>query len=224
MNKENLPENELRHIRSMMERSSRFISLSGLSGVAAGFCGLVGAVVAYPYVMGQKPLFIDVEKGKQQWALSDPAFILNSYLFWIAAFTLVAAVLAAFIFTYIRSKKQGIPVWGHQATRLAINIAIPLFIGGLFLLKAIVLGAFLLVVPGCLIFYGLALLNASKYTVPEIRLLAISQLALAAVNLFIPYGYGIYFWTIGFGLLHIIYGILMWYKYERGDESILEKQ
>ena len=38
---------ELQHIKRMMERSSRFISLSGFSGIAAGFCALVGAWFAH---------------------------------------------------------------------------------------------------------------------------------------------------------------------------------
>ena len=40
---EQQPLEELQHIKRMMERSSRFISLSGLSGIAAGICAIAGA-------------------------------------------------------------------------------------------------------------------------------------------------------------------------------------
>ncbi len=42
----------LKDIKQMMERSSRFISLSGLSGIAAGICALVGAWLAYTVIDG----------------------------------------------------------------------------------------------------------------------------------------------------------------------------
>ena len=217
MENESVSFNELKHIRSMMERSSRFISLSGLSGVAAGTCAIIGAVIAYPYVMGKKPMFLNMEKGFADINHGNPLYVLNTYLFWIAAATLAGAILTAFIFTYLRSRKNGTPIWGTQAIRLIVNLAIPLVAGGLFLIKLANYGTFGLIAPGCLLFYGLALLNASKYTLPEIRWLGIFQIVLAIINLFFPFGYGIYFWAIGFGLLHIVYGIVMWNKYERMD-------
>ena len=77
-------------------------------------------------------------------------------------------------------------------------------------------GEFELVAPGCLIFYGLALVNGSKYTLGEIRYLGYGMLALGIMNLFYV-AYGLYFWAMGFGILHIAYGITMWMKYERNS-------
>ncbi len=208
------PLEDLQHIKKMMERSSRFISLSGLSGIAAGTCALVGAIVAYPYVQGRKDLFIDAVKGFDLARASDYRMILYTWLFWIAAVTFIFAVGTAFIFTYIRSKKEHIPLWGTTAKRLMINVAIPLLVGGLFLIKLILANVTGLIAPTSLIFYGLALVNASKYTLGELRYLGYGQLVLAVINLWFT-GYGIYFWAIGFGLLHIIYGFVMWYRYEK---------
>src|SRR5678815_1438909 len=98
----------IRDIRQMMERSSRFISLSGLSGISAGICALVGAWVAYPYVYGYKAYIINSPADALQ-PENGYAIIFNTYLFWIAALTFGAALLSAFIFTYIKSKKEGIP-------------------------------------------------------------------------------------------------------------------
>ena len=65
-----------------------------------------------------------------------------------------------------------------------------------------------------LIFYGLALINSSKYTFFEIRYLGIAEIVLGLIaSVFVSSG--LILWAAGFGLLHIIYGIIMYYKYER---------
>ena len=107
-------------------------------------------------------------------------------------------------------------MWGSATLRLFWNTAIPLMIGAIFLLRLMQLGEFELIAPGCLLFYGLALVNASKYTLGEVRYLGYGQLALGIMSLWYV-GYGLYFWAMGFGILHIIYGVLMWYKYERNN-------
>jgi hypothetical protein len=198
-------------IKRMMERSSRFISLSGISGISAGICALIGSWLAHPYVFGRKNLYIDSNAPYAH----DYILFLNMWLFWIAAATFIAALISAFVFTYIKSSKEGIPIWGNSARRLLFNVSVPLLVGGIFLFKLVQFGTFGLVAPGCLLFYGLALINASKYTLVEIRYLGYCQLILGVINLWFV-GYGLYFWALGFGILHIIYGVYMWWKYERG--------
>jgi hypothetical protein len=204
----------LQDIKKMMEQSSRFVSLSGLSGVAAGICALVASFFAgkiiYSFTGTREIQNLSYTITTER----SVAGILQSDLFVIAAITLVIALSLAFLFTYLRSKKHQIPLWGSTAQRLSINIAIPLIVGGIFIFKIIEQGSYGLVAPGCLLFYGLALVNASKYTLGEIRYLGYCQLVLGIINLFFV-GYGLYFWAIGFGLLHIVYGIYMWNKYER---------
>lgn len=201
-------------IKRMMEKSSRFISLSGLSGVSAGLFALIGAWIAYPYVFGYKDHLIDVPTGIVQAATGSYSIILNTWLFWISIGTLVAAFLSALLFTWLRSRREGFPIWGATARRLVINVSIPMIAGAFFLFKLIHFGTFGLIAPGCLIFYGLGLVNASKYTLDEIRYLGYSEILLGIVSLFFV-GYGLYFWAIGFGLLHILYGSYMWWKYEK---------
>ena len=205
MNDQNHHLDTLQDIKQMMERSSRFISLSGLSGIAAGICALVGAWFAHGMIKEYTSA-----SGAPSGDLSD----LRLNLLKIAAITFIAAFILAFIFTYLRSKKTNTPVWGTMARRVMINVAIPMIAGGLYLMALINEGVYGYIAPGCLIFYGLAILNASKYTLTEVRYLAYGLLLLGIINLsFI--GYGIYFWALGFGVLHIIYGSIMWWKYER---------
>jgi hypothetical protein len=200
---------DLQHIKRMMERSSRFISLSGLSGIAAGVCALVGAWFAYQKISFRHSADYDL-----QTIIDTSGIQLLNDLFWIATLTFIAAFISAFIFTYLRSKKNGVPMWGTATIRLFWNTAIPVAVGGIFILRMMQFGEYELVAPGCLIFYGLALVNGSKYTLGEIRFLGYGMLALGIMNLWYV-GYGLYFWAMGFGILHILYGIVMWYKHER---------
>lgn len=217
MSEQNQHLETLNDIRQIMERSSKFISLSGWSGIAAGICALTGAWFAYGIItetygpVGRISVLNEDRAGK---GLFDLNAFMGSKLFLIALATFFAAFILAFIFTYYRSLKTKIPIWGPVARRLMINVMIPMIAGGIFLLRMIQLGIYGLIAPGCLIFYGLALVNASKYTLGEIRWLGYGQIVLGLVNCW-WIGYGLYFWAIGFGVLHIVYGILMWWKYER---------
>ena len=214
MDKQHEHLNALQDIRQMMQRSNRFISLSGWSGISAGVCALVGAFFAYNTMHRTGYYSLDGYSGKIFPRNYGVLSLINEPLFIIAAFTFTAAFLLAFFFTYIRSKKQNIPIWGVTARRLLINVTIPMIVGGLFILRLIHFRVEGLIAPACLIFYGLALINASKYTLNEIRNLGYAQVILGVINCY-AIGYGLFFWAIGFGILHIIYGAFMWWKYER---------
>ena len=203
------PLDTLQDIKRLMERSSRFISLSGWSGISAGICALVAA-------------FFTAQR-LQCWKLGDCLFsrmdgyagdTLRNELILIGIVTFVTAFIFAFIFTYYRSRRNDTPVWNGAVRRLMWSVMGPLVAGGLFLYRMIQLHQYELVAPGCLIFYGLALINASKYTLGEVRYLGYGQVILGLVNLWLT-GYGLHFWALGFGVLHIIYGIVMWYRHER---------
>ena len=201
---------EVKDIRRMMERSSRFISLSGLSGVSAGFFAIAGAAIAR-YVVFKD--YYGRYNNLGHW--SNAEFTrLKIQLIGLSAAVFVAAFLSAFYFTWRKSSKQGISLWNHTSRRLFWNMLIPLAAGGLFILGMLQYSDWRFVAPASLIFYGLALVNASKYTLTDIRYLGYCEIIIGLINMqFI--GYGLYFWTLGFGVLHIVYGIVMWWKYER---------
>jgi hypothetical protein len=217
MNDQNRHLDTLRDIKQMMERSSRFISLSGFSGIAAGACALVGAWFANNVIEENRYSLTNIRSiapgDDEKISISD---WMGNQLVQIAIITFSTAFVLAFIFTYLRSKKTNIPIWGSTARRLMINVMIPMVAGGIYLIKLVESHAYGLIAPGCLIFYGLALLNASKYTLPEIKYLGYGQMLLGIISLWFI-GSGIYFWALGFGLLHIIYGTVMWWKYERSQ-------
>lgn len=214
MDSQHPPLETLQDIKRMMERSSRFISLSGWSGISAGICALVGAWAAQRRIGNYLQALRGDSYDSYYRSLSGSAAALYQDLVWIAGLTFMAALISAFLFTRARSRRNGISMWDRTVQRLAWNTILPMAVGGLVILRAMYLGYFLLVAPGCLIFYGLALVNASKYTLGEIRYLGYGQLILGIINLWTG-GLGLYFWAAGFGVLHILYGAIMWWKYER---------
>lgn len=205
---------DVHDIKQTMERSNRFISLSGWSGIAAGTCALVGAFFGHDAL---KESYYSVSTSSQNDYNYFPFFLkqlLYSRLFHIALITFIAAFISALIFTYIRSRKNNTPVWNPTSRTLLLNVSIPMIVGCIFLLKLLENGNYGLIAPGCLIFYGLALVNGSKYTLGEIKYLGYCEIFLGIVNCAFVES-GLYFWAIGFGVLHIIYGALMLFKYER---------
>jgi hypothetical protein len=203
---------EVRDIRRMMERSSRFISLSGLSGVAAGIFALIGAWVARYIIFKQ---YYSQYNELGHW--DEEEFTrLKIQSLGLAAAIFVVAFLSAFYFTWRKSHKQGLSLWNHTSRRLFWNMVIPLAAGGLFILGMLQYNDWRFVAPACLIFYGLALVNASKYTLTDIRYLGYCEIVAGLLTMQ-WINYGLYFWALGFGVLHIIYGIIMWWKYERNS-------
>lgn len=200
----------LSEIRSLMERSSRFISLSGLSGVAAGLWALAGAAAAFVYLGkvpfdGQYHTFVDTV----HWGMPPVVFFAVN-----ASLVLVLALFSGIYFTTRKARRNGQPIWGQLTRRLLWSLAVPLAVGGLFCLAMIRAGMVMLVAPATLVFYGLALLNASKYTLHDIRYLGMTEMGLGLIAAFWP-GYGLEFWAVGFGLAHILYGTAMYIKYDR---------
>lgn len=214
MNKNNSPLDTLQDIKRMMEQSSRFISLSGWSGISAGICALFGGYFAHRYLLvtgfNDRDSYGIFGKGERFSFLG----LVQSELFIIALSTLIAAILLAFFFTYRYSKRKSVSLWNASSKRMLESMLVPLVAGGLFSLFIAYEGLYGLVAPALLVFYGLSIVNASKYTLKETKWLGYCQIALGLMNLLFI-GYGLYFWMLGFGVLHILYGIIMWNKYER---------
>jgi hypothetical protein len=201
----------LQDIKRMMERSSRFISLSGLSGVSAGVCALIGAWVAHGWIRDYYGINGYVT---QHGYVRDEASDLKWELIALAGAVLAAALISSTWLTWRKARKSRLPIWDHASKKLAINMLIPLAAGGFFVLGLLVHSDWEYVAPACLVFYGLALVNASKYTLTDIRYLGLMEIALGCICMYYPHE-GLYFWVLGFGVLHIIYGLIMWWKYEK---------
>lgn len=197
---------DIAEIRSMMERSSKFLSLSGWAGILAGVYALTGASISY--------MFFDFNPDKLFYGPAENSASVLPKIILLAITVLILALGTAVFLSWKRAGKRGEKLWNPAAKQLLINMAVPLVVGGLLILFAITKGLIGLIVPFSLLFYGLALFNAGRDTYKEVKILGLIEIILGLVSFWFV-EYGLFFWTLGFGLIHIIYGIYMNYKYER---------
>lgn len=189
-----------------MERSTKFVSLSGLSGIVAGSIALIGAGIQYQYME---------KAGRYATCLKvDREFIIFSAINFLSI--LILALVSAYYFTQRKAKKNHQSVWDSSSQRLMMNLATPLACGGLFCGVLYIYGVIGLIASCTLIFYGLALVTGSNFTLRDIRYLGFAQIALGFLAA-IYIGLGLLFWALGFGVLHIVYGVVMYYKYDRNN-------
>lgn len=199
-------EKDLASIRNLMDRSAKFISLSGLSGVLAGIYALGGAAVAYFLIQYPRSPF---EYRTQ--TINEPATLLQLII--VALVVLASSISTGLWLTQRKTLKQNTQLWTPASRLMVQKISIPLVTGGIFILIMLYTGHFGLAAPSCLIFYGLALIHGSSNTLDEIRYLGFSEIILGLICALYP-GFGLLFWAIGFGVLHIIYGAIMFKKYD----------
>jgi hypothetical protein len=197
---------ELSSIRSLMERSTKFISLSGLSGVLAGLYALVGAYLAYQLA----PATTEAQgRGFNGLSLEAVAPILG-----IALMVLLLSLTTGILLTIRQAKKEGKNYWNPVSRKLLANMAVPLITGGIFILILVYRGEFDTIVSLCLIFYGLALVAASQFTFSDVKWLGLLEVALGLSAALLPQ-FSLLFWVLGFGVLHVLYGTIMHFKYKQ---------
>ncbi|MCE1199699.1 MAG: hypothetical protein LWW85_12070 [Marinilabiliales bacterium] len=199
------PKEDLQAIRDIMERSSKFLSLSGLSGVFAGFCALAGATYLWWSILGPNQLNFSQ-------ALAGGLF--TTRLLSVALTVLVAAFLGAVYFSYRKAGRAGQPLWTLTTRRSLIHFLIPLATGGIFCFVLIQGKMEGLVIPASMVFYGLALVNVGKFTFGELHYLGLIQILLGFLAVYLV-AFDLVIWSAGFGIFHIIYGALMYHRYER---------
>lgn len=194
--------NDISEIKNMMSKSSQFISLSGFAGIIAGIYALIGAFVARQLIINHEGSYITLES--QTFKL----IVLTAFL------VLLLSVITATMLTYGKAKKEGEKVWNATSKRMVVNFLIPLATGGIFAILLLRNGNYGLIAPITLIFYGMACINASKYTFRDIRYLGITVTVLGLIATEFS-GYALEFWALGFGVCHILYGSMMYFKYDR---------
>lgn len=195
-----------------MERSSKFISLSGLSGIMAGVYALIGSTLAYHIVYNSSAAAFSSRD--YHVADLDTHFNILIELLAIAAAVLVASVGTGIFLSFKKARKNGHSIWNNTTRSLLFHAAIPLVTGGLFMLILLGRGYYGIVAPASLIFYGIAVISGSHYTFTDVKYLGLLQIILGLIAALYP-GYGLIFWALGFGVLHIIYGSIVYFKYDR---------
>nr|WP_299070351.1 hypothetical protein [uncultured Allomuricauda sp.] len=192
---------DISQIKDLMNRSSRFISLSGLSGILAGLYSIAGAIITYVFLLPQ-----------------GDYVVLHSWNFRLIVGILIAVAVLSLVTAYLlsskKAKKNNENIWDETTKRLLISFLVPLVTGGIYILIKLNSQHYGLTGSLMLIFYGLALVNASKYTIGNVKYLGYAEIVLGLICAALP-GYGFWFWVVGFGVLHIVYGSLIYFKEEK---------
>lgn len=197
--------NDLKDIKEMMSKSTQFLSLSGLSGVLAGIYALIGGsyanILLAEFYTGS---VYSVELIKE----------LENKLIIISLLIIVLSIVTGLLLSNSKSKKLGVKLWNETSKRLIINFSIPLVTGGILVIILIIREFYDFIIPTMLLFYGMACVNASKYTLGDVKYLGITITVIGLFSAYF-YKYSIPLWMLGFGVCHIFYGGMMWYKHDR---------
>lgn len=186
--------NELKSIRDIMERSSRFLSLSGWSGILIGIYALAGAFLTHRILSGNAT------------SVNSNGAVFTTVLL-VALAVLLVSLFTIFILTIRKAQKENKTIWGPGSKLLLLNLLIPLATGAILVSVFALRANYDYLCAILLIFYGLALVNAAKYTRHEILGLGIAEIIIGLFAAIFPV-YGILFWALGFGVLHFVYGVL----------------
>ncbi len=206
---------DIQDIKSLMENRTRFLSLSGSSGILSGIYALIGAYVAYQMaITAPTTAYSDIRNG-----FLSPIVL---KLLAVAAIVLLLSIVTAYFFTSKKARQRNETLWNKASLNALKAFLVPLVTGGIFGLLVLAKGYLMLIGPITLIFYGMALYSASRYTYRDVAALGLMEIGLGLVSMLFP-GLGIYFWAVGFGVLHIIYGVIMYYKYDKVEQTSLSK-
>jgi len=192
---------DLRAIHNLMERSSIFVNLSGIGAIIVGLCALAGSWFAHRIL----------------WQYSLAPYTLTELklsLLTLAAIVFFSALGIYVLFVWLRSRQLKAKFWNATARKISINFGVPFLSGSLVVFHLLTNDYISMVAPVSIIVYGIAVFCASHNSFVESRLLAVLEIALGVVALWFP-GQGLWFWMVGFGLLHILYGIVFWFNHER---------
>ncbi len=199
-------------IRRIMNRQTRFLSLSGLAGVFAGTYALIGAFVAYKMIQVNNYLDHPHDLSVKERFLLEPNVM--NFILIDAGLVLLLSVITGWFFTWKKAKKENAKIFDKTARRALYHFAVPLVTGGIFCLALLFWKSYVLLAPATLIFYGLAVFQVGKYTFDEVGYMGLVQIALGLFGIFQP-GLGLILWSLGFGVVHILYGLILWNKYDR---------
>lgn len=196
MNKDKALES-VNEIKELMEKSSKFISISGLAAIMAGVYALAGTYIATCLVTPDTTLIVALK-----------------LMIMVAILVLAAAAVTAGILSYNKSKKLRQKFFSKLTYRALWNFSLPMLAGGIVCISILMHEYYDILASVMLLFYGLALVNTSKFTYSSVAWLGYAFICLGAVDCFWA-GHSLLFWTIGFGGFHILYGILFYLHYER---------
>lgn len=188
---------DILHIRTVMDRTVKFGSVSGTAGIISGFVAIASALVAWQWLgVG---LFVDPDSF---------SYTEGKYLLLLGAAVMALSVTTAAVLSVRNAARRKESIWTGTTQRLVYAMAVPLVPGGLFALLLLYAGSLYLALAATLIFYGIAMHSAAAFSHAEFRPLGLLCTASGLAAAAFP-AYSLLFWLLGFGLLNIIFGLVI---------------
>jgi hypothetical protein len=178
----------LSFIRSTMERATAFTAVPGWGGVAMGVTALVATVLAHNVA----------SRGE-----------------WLAVW-LAASVLALTIGGWsmvVKARKAGTSVFSYSGRRFVLSYVPPLAVGGLLTLVLARAGLYSALPGTWLLLYGTGVVTGGAYSVRVVPIMGLCFMALGALALLAPPTWGEWLMALGFGGLHIVFGLIIARRY-----------
>lgn len=191
---------DLYEINSIIDRSKRYTSISGVSIGIAGVFAIIGLFMANGVLKGEFGNFTTSQRE-----------LVCMYIFGLV---LVLSLLVMFILSSFKSVKSGEKIWNDKALKCLYSFFYPIATGGILSFLSYQNQQSDVVLSIQLIFYGLACIAGSPFSFKEFKWLGIGCLILGITSVVFPY-YNLIFWGIGFGLFNIGYGLYIHFKYEK---------
>lgn len=209
------PEKDISLIKNLMEKSSKFSNLSGYAIATTGLLALLGAVFVYfDLGISISEKYISYAELINQTGSANSIYTKIKLLVIIASLILLTSLLILYVTAKLKSERHDINLFNSSFSRALKSLFIPVLSGGIFCGFLILHKMYGLVAPATLIFYGLGLISASKYSYNELELLGYLELLLGTIASYYM-GSGLLFWMIGFGIGHIVLGVFIHYKYDK---------
>lgn len=178
----------LAFIRETMERASSFTAVPGWGAVGIGAVGTAAAIAAH---------------------------LQASFGRWLAVwFAAMVLGLALGVWSIVRkASRASIPLLSGPGRRFALNFAPPVIVGGI--LTVVLYRAHLeAAIPGTwLLLYGTGIVAAGAFSVPVVPVQGVCFMLLGGVALFAPPVWRDWFMALGFGGLHLLFGIIIARRY-----------
>lgn len=178
----------LRFIRETMERSTHFTAVPGYGGVFMGLTAIGAAFIA-----NAQPL---VKDWLTVWLIEGVlAFAIGLFAMWQ------------------KSKVAKIPLNSAPAKKFAMSFLPPLICAIVITFGLLRFGNFEMMIPVWLLLYGAAVVCGGSFSVKAVPTMGWCFIALGTIAFMLPADYGSWLMGLGFGILHIVFGIIIARRY-----------
>ncbi len=168
-----------------MARATEFTAVPGWGGVAMGASAIVTAAISGP------------PDNSIRWPMT-----------WFAEAAVAVAI--ALVAMNRKAARSGVPLWTAAPARRFALAFVPPLVSGMVLTPVFATLGLMARLPGCwLLLYGTAVATGGAFSVNVVPVMGLCFMALGVVAFAAPADIGHWLLAIGFGGLHIVFGIII---------------